>query len=384
MSDVEFDYLNVSANEQEAMLTLTCMFEKIDLSKVFEIVRKNNCDLDKCIDELLNLSIQEELGKTPVAPVVVLPSESSRDIEVPVALAREETAKIVQIDLPIFEPKMFDLQSKQEKILAKEKKLEEKIRNRARKLLMKKQKQQLRDKKKKENLIDFDNEVWISKPAEDNKPLVSLIPPRLNATEDVLLKRIADLESENNQLKEDNIRIETEKKNSMKWMIEQMELKLKDKDSQMNEMQEQIHRLEEVIHRLQLSVQQSRKQETKLENLLLHSKEVLVDGVQTLSKNVSYATEKGWTKVQHEFKDFDSNNKILERMKEFAQLLREEINNIFKFENESATIPSNSNTNVDSVSDEDEREQLSPEEEEEEQRAKIASLQTYVQETSRN
>jgi len=256
--------------QASAVLTLSSMFESTPLFKIAEIVRKNNADLEKCIEELLELPE-------------------------------------IQQSISIIEPP-------------------------------------------------------VAKPTENNEREVAL------------LRRISELEKENADLKESNARIEDEKKKSMIWVLEQMEQRTKEKDNTIEELKEQIDRLEVVIHRLQISVQQSRKQQKKFE-ILEQSKELL----HSLSQNVTNATEKGWNKVKDEIKDFDEHNKILEKMKEIAAILKDEFGNIFGSKAREIN-PSEINSNVNEVPAV--QEELSPEEFEEDQRVKEESLRSYIEEQS--
>jgi len=169
----------------------------------------------------------------------------------------------------------------------------------------------------------------------------------------------------------------------MKWIISQMDdlkVQMKSKDDKISELQGEIDRINFLLN-------ESRQQENKLEKLLNHSKEVLFEGVQTLSKNVTKATEKGWTKVQSEILNNEKEFKIIEKMKEFANSLREELNNLLFDEKKRTLIHLNEETAVDEVTnnnsnvnqnEDDSNEDLTPEEREQIQQAKMESLQTFV------
>jgi len=343
--------LAVTPKEENALIHLCSMFETIDCSIILDIIRKNRCDLDLCIDELLVLP-EPNISVPPKEPEETLSEPASRlsfSSQLPVApspppfelVGMEKANESVRFSaLP---PNSKDTElflEKSERILAKKKKIEEKIQRRSQKIDLKKKKQQVKEKKR-----DFARErrpyrttsdsslpyPQINLPSQDQIPETASYdqPPCMSdARESQLLKIISDLKAE-------NVRVEEEKRNAMKWVINEMktqladrEAQLSDKDKELGAKDQRVAELEEQIQKLIVAFQHSKGQESKLGKLLINSKDILVEGVVTLSKNVTQATEKGWAKVQKEFLNEENERHMLEKMKDFAQTLKEEINKV--------------------------------------------------------
>jgi len=198
-----------------------------------------------------------------------------------------------------------------------------------------------------------------------------------------LLQKISELQSITE-------RIEDEKKNAMKWCVDQMQQmreEIKTKDEKIQQAEVEVQQRDEEIQRLKGVIEQQQTQQTKLQQLLTTSKEVIVEGVQTLGRNVAKVTEKGWSKVQVEFRKEDKEWVVLEKMKEFALNLKQEINTLLtrdrvaqrECQAEEQQIKEQEQITLDSYKQEEERKSK---EEEEVEKAKQASLQTYAQEYS--
>jgi len=319
------------------------MFENIDCSVILDVIRKNDCDMEQCIDQLLSLPEPETLP--PKEPEELYPSRifSTAQLPVtpslPVKFAKEELSPIqVRNNMDV-------LSEKAERMLAKKKKIEEKIQRRAQKLQQKKQKQQAKDKRRAEFIARERrpartiSDPSLPFPTLSNEPVplseepTYVQPPNLSQDREFqLLKIITDLQAE-------TLRLEEEKRNGMKWVINEMRSQVADrdtqiaeKDAQLKENERKIEELKDQIHKLQDAFRESKSKENRLGKLLLNSKDVIVEGVITLSKNVTQATEKGWAKVQKEFLNEEKEMHVLEKMKEFAQTLKEEINRAFYHE----------------------------------------------------
>jgi len=344
--------LAVTPKEENALIHLCSMFETIDCSIILDIIRKNRCDMDLCIDELLvlpepNISVP---AKDPEVIEVAEPmSRLSFSSQLPVApspppfelVGMQKSVESVRFSALPNSKDTEHFIEKTELILAKKKKIEEKVQRRNQKVDLKKKKQQVKEKKRdfardrRPYRTTSDSSLpypQISLPSPDQiaEPSTYDQPPCISdERESHLLKIISDLKAE-------NARVEEEKRSAMKWVINDMktqladrEAQLSDKDKQLGDKDQRITELEEQIQKLIEAFRQSKGQENKLGKLLINSKDILVEGVVTLSKNVTQATEKGWAKVQKEFLNEESERHMLEKMKDFAQTLKEEINKVF-------------------------------------------------------
>jgi len=196
-----------------------------------------------------------------------------------------------------------------------------------------------------------------------------------------LLQKVSELQSITE-------RIEEEKKNAMKWCVDQMQQmreEIKTKDEKIQQAEMEMQKQEEEILRLKGVIEQQQTQETKLQQLLTTSKDVIVEGVQTLGRNVAKVTEKGWNKVQIEFRKEDKEWIVLEKMKEFALNLKQEINTLLtrdrqaqrECQAEEQQIKEQEQITLDTYKQEEERQ---AKEKEEVEQATKASLQSYAAE----
>lgn len=336
--------MGVSPQEERALLQLCSMFENVDCSTILDSLRSNNGDVEATIDQLLSLP-----EPTPQEPEE--PSSRPSSVELPVAPSPPPfDEQPPRISTP---PHIELLSERAERMLAKKKKIEEKIQKRAQKMLVKKQRQQAKEKRR----ADFGYQEkrparTISDPALPlptkvelaSEPVSYAQPPSISQDrESQLLQVIADLRAENGRLEE-------EKRNAMKWVINEMRNQVADrdaqlaaKDKQLDENERKMEELKDQIHKLQDAFRESKSKENRLGKLLLSSKDVIVEGVLTLSKNVTQATGKGWAKVQKELMKEEKELHVLEKMKEFAQSLKEEISKVIQGE------PKAIQANVDQV-----------------------------------
>jgi len=188
---------------------------------------------------------------------------------------------------------------------------------------------------------------------------------RLRESKDLISEENTRLTFENDELTKANVQLDDEKRNAMSFFIKQVsELR-----SQILEQDRQASDMKMEIQNLELQLEESKRHESRLSKMLIQSKDILAEGVSTLSKNLS----SGWTKVQSQM-SIETDFKILEKLKEFAFNVRDEILKAL-------------NINIDQhrIAPPAPKDNLDAFEEEEEQAVKIASLQTYVhQELARN
>jgi len=456
----------ITPREEEALLALCTMFEKIDSMKILEVVRNNNCDLETCIDELLTVPetlepafpidydgtasviepmdelISELIEETEtsmdipniglqIEPSEDLSSSSDDDIDCPLIISQESPVEaddildksVPDLDLvtegrpylidstPILdhidhpEPSSVELPAEDSKapeqtdvnpvvpshdsilkMQDKIKHLDSKLIKKYVKLIEKEFKMNIaKQEKKQKKAVKQEKKELIAKKlhkkfknAEPREPTSesfdsSFYLPKSHVNfgfeqldrEDQLLQRIADLEAA-------NLRLEEEKKSGMRFMMVQLDgLK-----QQLGDRDEKIERIEQEMDQLHVVLRESQQQESRLEKLLIHSKEVLVEGVHTLSKNVGGVIEKPWAKIQYEASGFfnikdESEFRILEKMREFAASLKEEIKGAFKMDASKPTMEMTEEQEVD-------QEELTPEEQADEEHAKLASLESFA------
>jgi len=419
------DNIPLNRQEESTLLHLCCMFERIDCSTILEVIRKRKCDMDSCIDDLLIINPEPTPLKTDVESVTVdqspiLDKENDLQdslqwngvewcgmvwngvewVQEPILEATkidvtppEDNLKLVELEsnpsatiLPT-KPRSAELdnisfvptqledkpssappspRADQDRKFATKTKLEEKRR-------ISKLKQVRKPKKKSK--------------ARDLEDVLPILPVDFHSVgvdkETQLLQKISDLQSITE-------RVEDEKKNAMKWCVDQMqqmreEIKTKDEKSQQAELA--VQQREEEIQRLKGVIEQQQTQQTKLQQLLTTSKEVIVEGVQTLGRNVAKVTEKGWNKVQVEFRKEDKEWVVLEKMKEFALNLKQEINTLLtrdrvaqrECQAEEQQIKEQEQITLAAYKQEEE---CKSKEEEEVEKAKQASLKSYAQEYS--
>lgn len=424
-------------------MSLYSMFEDVDCSVILEVLRRNNCDLGRTIDELLTIPVKDQPIVAPTLtdsqfPPLSFASQHLTTESIPInpnPIIEEPQVEVAPVEVhPLVEvpsaTPAIDT-AKFAKILAKEKKMkekmEEKIARKTAKILSQKAKMIARESKmlrvqdepiisdrkdrfkrrsidKLDEPIKTEQRVRPEKPEKPHRkpirnisepiavvdlhasvpeiplvlevpatPVVSAFVPSVQTEltserESQLLQRIAELEAE-------NARVNEEKRAAMKWVMDEMRNRLNEKDQKLAEFESQIHKLQDALR-------DSKAQENKLEKLLVHSKDVLVEGVVTLSKGMTSSAEKGWKRVQPSIEKFSVETKesireahILEKMREFAQALREEISKVFHL---------NSDDSDDEEDSAEDFEDLTPEEQEEEQQAKLASLQTFAEERREN
>eukprot|EP01114_Cavostelium_apophysatum_P023426 TRINITY_DN881_c0_g1_i1.p1 TRINITY_DN881_c0_g1~~TRINITY_DN881_c0_g1_i1.p1 ORF type:complete len:490 (+),score=159.16 TRINITY_DN881_c0_g1_i1:144-1613(+) len=413
----------IDSREEEALLQLCSMFEKLDVSTVLEVVRRNHCDVDRCIDELINIPDPEpqpqEVNLTesaaediafekkhlidpqPFELTAVRRAEPSPTIPTTETLSSHPMAEKVERHVE----RLDRLAEKAHKIQAKKVKLEAKLQQRAHKIAAKqvqKQKKQGRDKKKAEirpvasetapvspkkptrtvsDQLQLSPNITIP-PAPNAEPesvpipltlaetnpatqhsdyfcgsIPKDLPPLVNSCEEgesfrelALRRRISELEAE-------NVRLEEEKRNAMRWVIEEMRRRIGEKDDAIAERDAEINRLKDIaerkpeiaeqnpeiadlydqIRKLQNALRASKQNEFQLEAVLNQTKANLIDGAAYLSRNITEATEKGIAKVQE--RNADNELVLVQKLREFAETLRAEISRVFKGEESRSATP---------------------------------------------
>jgi len=185
---------------------------------------------------------------------------------------------------------------------------------------------------------------------------------RLRESKDLLAEENARLSYENNELTKINVQIEDEKRNAMSFFISQVGTLR----SQILQQDKQASDLKLEIQNLEMMLEESKKHESKLSKMLIQSKEILIEGVSTLTKNVSSGISKVSSHVS-----VDGEFKVLEKLKEFAFNVRDEIMRALNIVPRRIAPPPMEN--------------LDAFEAEQDHAVKVASLQTYVnQDIDRN
>jgi len=379
------------------------MFERIDCATILGVIRKHQCNLDSCIDDLLIINpepVKTDLKVDQRTLILDKENDLQDTLQEPILVATKIDIKPPvedHLELNELNPSTTILPTKPKSAellvdyigLISPTKLEDKSssappsphavdqdRKHATKLEEKRRLtklKQVRKPKKKSKAISLEEMVGTI-------PFVDSHAVDIDR-ETQLLQKVSELQSITE-------RIEEEKKNAMKWCVDQMQQmreEIKTKDEKIQQAEMEMQRQEEEILRLKGVIEQQQTQETKLQQLLTTSKDVIVEGVQTLGRNVAKVTEKGWNKVQIEFRKEDKEWIVLEKMKEFALNLKQEINTLLtrdrqaqrECQAEEQQIKEQEQITLDTYKQEEERQ---AKEKEEVEQATKASLQSYAAE----
>jgi len=200
-------------------------------------------------------------------------------------------------------------------------------------------------------------------------------------------ERIEELSLNLSESKLAKVRVEEEKKNAMKWCVTEMEglrYTVSEKDKIIVQQQEEIEQLKKLL----TSGKSEVKEDNKLDKFIVESKHMIVEGVQSLSQQLS----ENINKIQKEFKDFkkadDKEWLVVEKLKEFAADFRREIAELFKdpitspFKKSPKKVVTATTTTTTSPSREQQLEQQLNQERQLWQSEK-ASLETYIKELER-
>jgi len=205
----------------------------------------------------------------------------------------------------------------------------------------KEKKDELRRRLVRSSSLTLSNEVGIA--SETIDPLFDSIPKEIHE------QKIAQLQKEKEKVVE-------EKRVAMIWCIQH----ITDTQKESDEKEKIIQQQRQEIERLQNLLKEREEKENKLEHLLMSGKGAIVEGAQTLQKNIS----DGISKMEKELKGQD----VLEKMKEFLSELRQEISSAFR---------SRSNSKVKEEKENEEEEK----EDEDLKLAQQASLISFEEET---
>eukprot|EP01115_Flamella_aegyptia_P004046 TRINITY_DN1797_c0_g1_i1.p1 TRINITY_DN1797_c0_g1~~TRINITY_DN1797_c0_g1_i1.p1 ORF type:complete len:403 (+),score=150.39 TRINITY_DN1797_c0_g1_i1:161-1369(+) len=165
------------------------------------------------------------------------------------------------------------------------------------------------------------------------------------------------------------MKADEEKKNGMRWCLNEME-KLKEEIQMKNTT---IAQQEEEIKQLKKKVEdKAAKDGSKIDKFILESKQMLQEGVDSLSKQLNESVNR----VQSEFKKLDDKDwVIVDRLKEFASDFKREIMELFKDPTKKAS--EKSATKQIQETKKPSEEELSLEEQRQLWAAEKASLESY-------
>jgi len=129
------------------------------------------------------------------------------------------------------------------------------------------------------------------------------------------------------QLEEENEKVQREKIKGMQFCVSQMEER--EMKKQMGEKDVLIANQQKELQELRERLAQQLKDENKLQQLLLSSKQVLVQGIQNLSSNINQGFNQGMALVNSEFKNDQKQWVVVDRMAQLVSEIKIQLANVF-------------------------------------------------------